>query len=630
MKPNRPAPSDFFARQSAAHAQTKRLVLWFALAVAGTIGAVYVAALIAFGLLGSRAHAPGAEAGLWQPGVFLSCVLGCGALIGGVSLFKSLALSGGGGAVARSAGGRKVEPDTSDPEERRLLNVVEEMSLASRVPMPEVYILEHESAINAFAAGDSLENAAVAITRGGLRKLTRDELQAVMGHEFSHILNGDMRLNIRLIGWISGLVALTVVARLLMEFGSSASHSYSSDRRRDNGGIGVALLVFGVAVLAIGFIGNLFAQLIQASISRQREHLADASATQFTRNPRALADALRRIGGDAMGSRLATPHASEIAHMCFGQGVASLFATHPPLEERIRLLDPAWDGTFLPPATGLAVETTAAESRAATIPGGIPGLPHLPGIPGGAPVPPLPDAATHAPAAARDLLRSPLGAQAVVILLLMSESPAHHRDQAELVKRDAPRELFDQLKKAWGSLDAVSPRDRLDLVLLAAPALRRLSPPEADRLLALLRALAKTDGEVSIFEVALLRGVDAILHPADDRADDADLARLAPALRTLLESLLVAGETDDASHAEALAAAATAAPGFGRIHETTTATALTVEALEEAFLTLGRATYPLRAQALAAAEAVARHDGLVTDAESDLLRALAAALRCAR
>jgi Zn-dependent protease with chaperone function len=619
------APSDFFSRQDAARARTSRLVLWFILALAGTVGAIYGAAVLCFGILGSKAHRH-AELALWDPGLFFGCLGATLLIVGGASLFKSSQLSGGGDSVAESVGGRRVDSDTHDADERRLLNIVEEMSIASGVPVPDVYILDGEDGINAFAAGDSIENAAVAVSRGALMKLERDELQAVMGHEFSHILNGDMRLNVRLIGWIFGLLAITLIGRLLMQFTPS-----SRSRDKDSGNAGMALVLFGVLVMIIGYIGSFFAQLIQASISRQREHLADASATQFTRNPDALANALRRIAGDSAGTRLTNPHASEVAHMCFGEGVASAFATHPPLEERIKLLKPDWDGTALPPldperAKYFAPKNDETVDRnfrerfmhnspaAAAFSSGERAAPPL-----------LPSKSTI-PSGISELVRDPLGAQAAALLLIMTDNPADNNAQAISLKGAVSPELFNKLKASWSFAHAVPARERLAVVQLAAPALRHLSRADADSLVSNLRTLAQSDGAVSFFEIALIRLVASVTHPADDKAEERSTAVLRPALR-LIAGAIVRASGDDASPAQ-LAGAMNLAPAFGSITDLPADGELTLDAIEAAFTTLATADFPRRKQVMAVAERLVTHDGHINDAEADLLRALASALRC--
>lgn len=621
MKPPEFAPSDFFTRQDAARARTSRLVLWFILALAGTVAAVYGAAVLCFGVVGAKAAKYGVHTphGVWNPTLFFWCLAGTIIIVGGASIVKCSELAGGGDAVAESVGGRKVDSDTNAADERRLLNIVEEMSIASGVPVPDVYILDEESAINAFAAGDSIENAAVAVTRGALMKLEREELQAVIGHEYSHILNGDMRLNLRLIGWIAGLVALTVVGRVVLQVSPRRSSN------RDNGGA-AAIMVFGVLVMIIGFIGTFFAQLIQASISRQREHLADASATQFTRNPEALANALRRIAGDGMGTRLTNPHAAEIAHMCFGEGVASAFATHPPIEERIKLLKPDWDGTFLPPLDPQRAKYFAPKDEATMEKNFRERFMHNSAAFSGASASATPPAPPRGPAPEiAELVRDPLGAEAAVLLLLMSDNPAGNAEQAVWLKNTVPPELFTRLKAAWDAVRAVPANERLAVVQLAAPALRSLPADRAGALVSNLRALAKNDGAVSFFEIALIRVVDAIVHPADDSAEERSTSVLRPALRLVAGAIVAAaGEID----APALGRAMNLAPAFGAITDLPEAHEFSGDELDAAFDTLARADFARRRQVMAVAESLVKADGVVNAAEADLLRALAATLRC--
>ena len=258
--------------------------------------------------------------------------LGVIAFIGVCSMYKIGTLRSGGAAVAEQLGAMRVEPTSPDFAHKRLRNVVEEMAIASGVPVPEIYILEDEPAINAFAAGYTPSDAAVTVTRGAIDKLTRDELQGVIAHEFSHVLNGDMRLNIRLMGVLFGILVIGIAGRKMLE---------NTGRSRDSGGY----VAFGIAILAIGYIGVFFGRLIKASISRQREYLADASAVQFTRQPLGIGGALKKIGALVEGSKLQSSEKEEVAHMLFGDGVgySDLFATHPPLEMRIKAIDPTFN-----------------------------------------------------------------------------------------------------------------------------------------------------------------------------------------------------------------------------------------------------------------------------------------------
>ncbi len=353
---------DFFEAQARAKKRTSRLVLLFGLAVAGTILASYVAAFLilrgvqeydlgrAPDLGGSYdRHQPGRPVPYWDPRLFAGVSLITISVVGIASIFKWHQFSGGGSAVAESVDGRRVESDTLDLNERRLLNVVEEMAIASGVPVPAVYVLPDEPGINAFAAGLTTSDAVVAVTRGTLEKLNRDELQGVVAHEFSHILNGDMRLNMRLTALVFGILVLGLAGR-----GILWSMRHTRVRGKNSGGPLIAIAFIGVALLVIGYVGYFFGRLVQAAVSRQREFLADASAVQFTRNPGGISGALKKIGGYALGSSIKAQKSGAIGHFFFAQGFRSmlggLWATHPPLDERIRAIEPQFDGKmFAPP-----------------------------------------------------------------------------------------------------------------------------------------------------------------------------------------------------------------------------------------------------------------------------------------
>ncbi|HEY6644748.1 M48 family metallopeptidase [Povalibacter sp.] len=331
---------NFFQRQAETRRVSRQLIALFALAI---IAVVIAVDFVLFTVLASAQ--PG-SAGLmlpdreWlgaHPGVVIVTTLSVIGIIGLSSLYKTVTLNGGGGVVARSLGGVRVSPDTTDPLQRRLLNVVEEMSIAAGVPMPEVYLLEQEVGINAFAAGHNPANAAIAVTRGTLTTLNRAELQGVIAHEFSHILNGDMRLNMRLMGLLFGLLVIALIARTVLRFAPSGR---SSNKK----GGGVAFILFAAfVVLIVGYVGLFFGRLIQAAVSRSRESLADASAIQFTRDPHGLRGALVKIGAGDAGSRIGNPEVEEVAHMLFAPGISRFFATHPALEDRLKAIDPQFD-----------------------------------------------------------------------------------------------------------------------------------------------------------------------------------------------------------------------------------------------------------------------------------------------
>ena len=352
---------NFFEHQDLARKKTARLVVLFAIAVALILVAIYAVSVLALGFVGftEAARGSGGEVSgpvfrVWDP-IALLIAVGIGTvLIGGGSLYKMSQLRAGGMAIAAELGGSLLTHNNADADGQRMLNVVEEMAIASGVPVPPVYLLDKEVGINAFAAGYAPEDAVIGVTRGAVHGLSREQLQGVIAHEFSHILSGDMRLNLRLVAVLHGILILGLTGAAIMRgmFYAGAGHRRSS---RDNNGGGVMIAIFAIAaaLAAIGYIGTLFGNLIKSAVSRQREFLADASAVQFTRNPDGIAGALKVLGGAKRKGRLVSPNAPEASHMFFGDALSramgGAMSTHPPLDKRIRRIDPSWDGTFLSP-----------------------------------------------------------------------------------------------------------------------------------------------------------------------------------------------------------------------------------------------------------------------------------------
>lgn len=326
---------DFFAEQARQRAASRQLMLLFALAVLAIVAMVDGAVWWLWThrlLFAMPSHSS-------RPLLLTTSVLVTGGILL-CSLYRIRSLSAGGKAVAESVGAERVPEDTQDPQQRRLRNVIEEVAIASGVPIPAIYLLPDEYGINAFAAGYEPRDAAICVTQGCLDQLTRDELQGVIGHEFSHVLNGDMGLNIRIMGLLFGIQVLGLIGRNLLT-------SDSGDRRRRGFSIHIATL--GIALMVVGYVGYFFGRLIQAAVSRSRELLADASAVQFTRQTTGLAGALKKIAVLNGGSHLYSSQCSEVAHMLFGEAgrYSTLFATHPPVMERIRALEPWFSETAL-------------------------------------------------------------------------------------------------------------------------------------------------------------------------------------------------------------------------------------------------------------------------------------------
>jgi Zn-dependent protease with chaperone function len=433
------------------------------------IVAVYAAALGIFTGVSSRHHHVYDEQVqhvLWNPQLFLIAAVGTLAVIGLGSGFKTLELAQGGSTVATMLGGRLVAPTTTDPDERKLRNVVEEMAIAAGVPVPQVYLLPQEHGINAFAAGHSTSDAVVAVTAGAVKLLTRDELQGVIGHEFSHILNGDMRLNLRLMGIIFGILCLAVIGRVLLYTRSRSSKDKNP-----------LPLLARLALIVIGWIGVFFGRLIQAAVSRQRELLADASSVQFTRNPAGLAGALKKIGGLSFGSKLEAAHAEEASHMFFGNGMGESFFhlmdTHPPLAERIRAIDPSFDGTFPPVSVRRSGTTSAARCANAAVAPSVPVPRHAPRARG----PGRARAAGHCradhddqhgqphlrspalrrglrvsiPASLQVAAREGLGASTLVYALLLSDDETTRRKQLDELAAATSTAVCQETSRAAGS-----------------------------------------------------------------------------------------------------------------------------------------------------------------------------------
>ena len=671
---------DFFAHQEEAQRITRRLVVLFALAVVAIVVAVYLAvAVLLFGAGVSNARVAGeAGVGVWQPELFLVVAIGTLLVIAGGSGFKTLQLRDGGSAVARLLGGRRVDPNTSDPAERRLRNVVEEMALASGLPVPDVYVLDRETGINAFAAGHDPSDAVIAVTDGTLHLLSRDELQGVVAHEFSHILHGDMRLDLRLMGLVFGILAISSIGYILMRTGF-----WGGGRRRNKGAGGIAMV--GLALYAIGWIGVFFGRLIKAAVSRQREFLADASAVQYTRNPTGIAGALRKIGGYSAGSRVRDGHAEEASHLFFADGLRArwfgMTATHPPIKERIRRIDPSFDGSFpevrwpeddaeAPAAAGGRASglrpgppvTAALAGSAATVPGsaavGSDSAAALGGG-GGGPVPGPADFAAAAgtvdpshlawASALLDGLPEALGAAArepdtacwLVYALLLDPDDEVRTVQRRALERSTAPAAVAATARLWAEVERAGRSVRLPLADLALPALRQLSPDQYRRFRKTVTALAEADHRIDLFEYALKRMILRNLEPrfaSRSGAEESEAApgagvqlyslrRLSAEVSCLLSTLAWSGTGDPERATAAVDVGAAELDGLVEV-ETLGAEACRLSALDGALDRLAQAAPRLRERLLRAAVAVVGADRRVVDAEAELLRAIADALDC--
>jgi Zn-dependent protease with chaperone function len=644
---------DFFERQDKARRNTKLLVFYFVIAVGLLIVAVYAAVALIFTGVELK-NSSGEMTFAWaQPGLFFGTAAATIAVITMGSVGKTLSLARGGRAVAELMEGRLVNPNSIDVHERKLLNVVEEMAIASGVPVPQVYVMDGEAGINAFAAGHSASDAAISVTRGCMTMLSRDELQGVIAHEYSHLLNGDMKLNLRLMGLIFGILCLTVIGRVLIR-----------TRGKKN-----PLPLLGLALIIIGWIGVLFGRLIQAAVSRQREFLADAAAVQFTRNPGGLAGALKKIGGLSEGSQLQAAHAEEASHFFFANGLGSKFfgfATHPPLLERIRALDPAFNGTF----PSVVLPDTPAEVSPPPLPGVSPLAPpppppsrpaaQPPPLPALRP-PPLPGAATvvtqqaiiadigqprtehlqyaadlqHAVSSSlQNAARDPLGAHALICAFLLAADEATRQKQLEELGRATSDGVRQETIRIWPEVQGIPAQARIPLVDMALPALRRLSPAQFEQFRAAVNTLVASDSETDLFEYMLqkivMRHLDSRFYPERRLVTQFyDLRPLVHDCGILLSATAYAGHDDPV---QARAAFAQGAETLGRIARTEIPwlppDQCDLSHLDSALERFSQAVPQIKKNVLNACAQTVAADGVIQQREAELLRAVADSLDC--
>jgi Zn-dependent protease with chaperone function len=646
---------DFFEAQDLARRRTKRLVFLFALAVLGTIAAGYVAAILVIGQVGPAArhgrhtqydyYEPLAAQSWWNPRVFAGVALGTVAVVGLASLFKWAQFRAGGSAVAESVGARRVDPHTTHLHERRLLNIVEEMAIASGVPMPAVYLMDDEPALNAFAAGLTTSDAAVCVTRGTLERLTRDELQGVIGHEFSHILNGDMRLNVKLTAIVFGILVIGLIGRGILQSLGRGRVRVSGGGKNKGGGLALVLAV-GLALLLIGYIGYFFGRLIQAAVSRQREFLADASAVQFTRNPSGIAGALKKIGGLALGSNILNRHSAEIGHFFFAQGFRSMFgglwATHPPLEERIRAVDAQWDGKFIEPPAVVDVrrESFSDAGLAPRRPAPLPLQPLAPaaavamiGALGTDQIDYARQLLARVPPRLRDAARSATDAPALVYALLLDADAAHRDRQFAALGSTAGADALQHTREFFALADTLPSEARLPLVNLALPALRSLPATALDVFTRSCDTLIMTDGEVSVFEFmiqkALIRHVVVARQPQAHADSQIHSFQAVAAEIALVLSVLASASADDVmAQSTAFAAGTAQLPLLANRLAFQSGESWDFPSLDAALDRLACASGPIKQRTLLAAAHVVSHDGMILATEAELLRAVADALGC--
>jgi Zn-dependent protease with chaperone function len=632
---------DFFARQEQSRRNTRVLIILFALAVLATVVAVTLVAAVLFAVYRQPYEAsntmpmPPVDWLAANAELLLLVAAVTAAFIALTSLYRIVSLGSGGGRVARLLGGTEVSPSTTDPLERRLVNVVEEMAIASGIPVPEVFLLEQESGINAFAAGLAPTDAAIAVTRGALDRLSRAELQGVVAHEFSHILNGDMRLNQKLMGFSFGILALSMTGRWLLR-------SMRFQRRGRSNGAGFIVIAIGIALAIIGAIGLFFSRLIKAGVSRQRELLADASAVQFTRDREGLAGALKKIGG--YGGSIEARNGEEVAHMLFTRGARAFrgwFATHPPLDARIQALDPSFVPGDYPTVDDVLPRGDVADESVVR-------------LGPTSPAPPASDAAivdrvgqiaSHQTAAAllvtvpesidhaahsRDL------SLLLILALGLSRNDATQQAQLDLLTRQLGTRRADKCRALAADLGRLGDRYRLPVLELTIPALRQRPAEQLEFVIELLQRIVDMSTDARLFDFVLVRVLRSYLRNAGEGQPALAAARpmrsARDAARTLLRCVAAFGNDEpDAALAAYRAGIGELfvkptrepEPDFAPIED-----ARKLDTLDAALARLDRLRPTLKQRLLMSVVACIHSDRRITVDEIELTRGIAASLGC--
>jgi Zn-dependent protease with chaperone function len=635
---------DFFARQAATRRLSRWMIVLFVLAVVAIVIAIDFVVVTTVAILsvqgdGGLLASEDMSLARYPLAVAFSTVIVLG-VIGISSLVRTVSLAAGGGKVAEQLGGTRVGTDTTDPLKQRLRNVVEEMAIASGVPVPQVYVLEREAGINAFAAGYSAANAAITVTRGALVNLDRNELQGVVAHEFSHVLNGDMRVSTRLIGLLFGLTVIAMIARTILRFAPRGS----SSSRKGGGGI-LVIWVAALVVLALGWIGLFFGRLIQAAVSRHRESLADASAVQFTRDPQGLRNALVKIGALGAGSRITDADPEEVAHLLFAEGIPRAFATHPPLIERIRELDPQFKQsefeevrrrlalTHPDPEDEARKRTEAARRQAfqqavVLAPAAIADLVANPGTQH---VLQAQAVLESLPASFERAARQPGQAAALFIALAIDREPEARELQLGYVQQQIGVEFAGALRAMLGEVDALTPVQRMPALLQVFAALSQLARAERVELLKCLNGLMVRESHASAFGYALRKLAQVQLQdnldPRRRAAGYQNAQGVRDELQVLFSALAMQGTDDEQAMRRAYDAGMSVMlkgdirPPFQKLGHWP-------PRLDQALTRIDRLQPAAKSELVKALVLTIANDQKMAVPESELLRAICAVLHC--
>jgi len=619
---------DFFQHQDKARRNTKLLLALYAAAVISIVLLTNLLVIVVSGFFDSASLMASSEGYDW--GLFLMVSMLVILLIGLGSLYRIHSLSKGGSVVAEMLDGQLLIDPHGSLEKRRLLNVVEEMAIAAGTPVPPVYIIPDDS-INAFAAGYSPGDAIIGVTEGALQNLSRDQLQGVIAHEFSHILNGDMRLNIRLMGVLYGILMLAVIGRIVL----NGSRLRSSSKRNSGG----AILAVGLGLLILGYLGKFFGTLIKAAVSRQREYLADASAVQFTRYPLGISGALKRIGGYSQGTVLANPESEEISHAFFCSGVnftfGALTSTHPPLAERIKRLEPNWNGAYLShnePDQSLPAESAGpllSSFAGAAIRINADEVFQTMGQPGGAQLSHARSLLALIPDELLNAAHETFSARAIVYLLLLDQDAAIQERQLNFLENVADAAVLQRLSEMLPLFPAVKPVMRLPLLEIAMPALRQMTRVQYEAFKANIHGLVIADQKMSLSEWALQKFVTKHLGEAFDGAHRRPKYKGYAAVRGQCAQLLsVLAYTDVTSTTDPQVAFAVGRELLGLDIELVDKSSLSLSNLNDCVDALAELRPLLKPKLLKACIATITADGVATPVEVELVRTVADSLDC--
>ncbi|HSZ58919.1 MAG TPA: M48 family metallopeptidase [Tepidisphaeraceae bacterium] len=636
---------DFFSSQDRARRHTSVLVIYFTVAVILIVVAINLLAIFVVDVASAAQqpdrprNAPQVQprSGLWQWDIITYATLGTLLVIGGGSYFKMAQLRRGGRAVAQLMGATPVPPAPTDSGQKMLRNVVEEMSIASGVPVPAIFIMQREQGINAFAAGFTPQDAVVCVTQGCLDRLTREELQGVIGHEFSHILNGDVRINVQLVGLLFGILVIGLIGYGLIRAALSTDDSDKDIRWM------LAFLAIGCVLMVIGFVGLFFGRLIQAAVCRQREYLADAASVQFTRNPTGLAGALKKIGATSSASRIGDHDAEQIAHMFFASSAGigrGWFATHPPLPKRIKALDTAWDGKFSPaikpahapapaPATRYTVGQVDRDALRGIAPVAAMGIAASVGTPMPRHVQWASDFLSAVPPVLNFAAHDSFSARALVFAILLSDDQSVRQKQLAILNQSTDATTVQTVGKLAGPAAEYGPRGRRILVDLALPALRQMSTPQCQQFGRIVQQMIDADGRVTLFEYMLHKILAKFLTGSARSAAAAPayyaLKPLLPDVQVVLSALSRA----DGKDAQAINAAFAA--GLARLQLDQPLPLLestSIQQLDGALDRLSQSAPGIKRRVVDACAFSVAADQMVQTEEGELLRAITSTLDC--